>query len=139
MDGNSGGGKDQDATGYVSTAFDYPELCFGTTAEDRSVMYGEWTFMQFITDEFGDNAVRNLWDEIVNYDGFDALQHFFERYQTDIPTELARYRIKNLARDYQLAPLFHATVWLEEHDHRNGQLDVYRSRRAGAWRELLRL
>jgi len=107
------GGKDQDATGYVKTAFDYPELCLGTTAEDRSVMYGEWTFMQFLTDEFGDDAVRNLWDEIVSYDGFDALQHLLDRYQTNIPTEVARYRIKNLARDYKLAPLFHATVWLE--------------------------
>jgi hypothetical protein len=31
-----------------------------------------------------------------------------------VPELAARYRIKNLARDYKLAPLFNATVWLED-------------------------
>ena len=68
-------GKDQDATGYVSTAYQYPELCFGTTAQDDSIMYGEWPFMQMLTDDFGPNAVKELWQQIATYDGFDALQH----------------------------------------------------------------
>ncbi|MFN8451831.1 MAG: MXAN_6640 family putative metalloprotease [Anaerolineae bacterium] len=108
-----GAGKDQDATGYVATAFDYPELCLGTTAEDESIMYGEWTFMQFLTDEFGKEAVHDLWREIADYEGFDALDQLLSGYGTTIPHEVARYRIKNLARDYKLAPLFNATVWLE--------------------------
>ncbi len=106
-------GKDQDATGYVATAFDYPELCLGTTAENGSIMYGEWTFMQFLTDEFGKNAVLDLWRQLADYDGFDAMDHLFARYGTTVPHEVARYRVKNLARDYKLAPLFKATVWLE--------------------------
>jgi hypothetical protein len=109
----TGAGRDQDATGYVKTAFDYPELCFGTTAEDNSIMYGEWTFMQFLTDEFGDQAVHNLWHQIALYDGFDALEHFLNDNGTDVEQEVARYRLKNLARDYKLAPQFDATVWLE--------------------------
>lgn len=106
-------GKDQDATGYISTTFDYPELCLGTTAEDNSIMYGEWTFMQFLTDEFGKEAVHDLWRELADYEGFDALQQLLDRYGTTVAHEAARYRIKNLARDYKLAPLFDATVWLE--------------------------
>lgn len=106
-------GKDQDATGYVKTAFDYPELCFGTTAEDNSVMYGEWTFMQFLTDEFGDQAVISLWRELATYEGFDALDRFLNQNGSDVPREVARYRLNNLARNYKLAPLFDATVWLE--------------------------
>jgi hypothetical protein len=106
-------GKDQDATGYIATTFDYPELCLGTTAEDSSIMYGEWTFMQFLTDELGKDAVHDLWRELVDYEGFDALQQLFDEYGTTISHEAARYRIKNLARDYKLAPLFDATVWLE--------------------------
>lgn len=106
-------GRDQDATGYVKSAFDYPELCFGTTAEDNSVMYGEWTFMQFLTDEYGDQAVLNLWREIASYEGFDALERFLNTNGSDVPREVARYRLKNLARDYKLAPQFDATVWLE--------------------------
>ena len=106
-------GKQQDATGYVASAFQYPELCLGTTANDNSVMYGEWTFMQFITDEFGKDAVHELWNDIAFADGFDAVSQFFASHQTDIPHELARYRLKNLARDYKLAPMFKSTVWLE--------------------------
>jgi hypothetical protein len=106
-------GKDQDATGYVETAFGYPELCLGTTAEDNSIMYGEWTFMQFLTDEFGKEVVHDLWRELADYEGFDALESLFDRHSTTIPHEVAYYRIKNLARDYKLAPFFNATVWLE--------------------------
>ena len=40
-------------------------------------------------------------------------EHYLETVGTDVPHEVARYRIKNLARDYKLAPLFKATVWLE--------------------------
>jgi len=105
-------GKDQDATGYVETAYQYPELCFGTT-QDSSIMYGEWPFMELLTDDFGADAVMNLWKQIVNYEGFDALDHYLKTVGTDVPHELARYRIKNLARDYKLAPEFKATVWLE--------------------------
>ncbi|HVU13196.1 MAG TPA: MXAN_6640 family putative metalloprotease [Phototrophicaceae bacterium] len=106
-------GKDQDATGYVSEAFQYPELCLGTTAHDNADMYGEWPFMQFLTDEFGKNAVIDLWKQIADYDGFDAVEHYLESVGTDVPHEVARYRINNLARNYKLAPLFKATVWLE--------------------------
>ena len=108
-----GAGKDQDATGYVETAFQYPELCFGTTAEDGSIMYGEWTFMDFLTEHYGDDAVFMLWQAIVEYEGFDAVAHLLDGYGTDVPSFVARYRLNNLARDYRLAPLFNATVWLE--------------------------
>lgn len=108
-----GAGKDQDATGYVETAFQYPELCLGTTAEDGSVMYGEWTFMDFLTEQYGDDAVFKLWQAIADYEGFDAVSHLLESYDTDVPTFAAKYRLNNLARDYRLAPLFNVTVWIE--------------------------
>jgi hypothetical protein len=106
-------GKDQDATGYVETAYQYPEVCFGTDSTDNSIMYGEWPFLQLLTDDFGKDAVMNLWKQVADFEGFDALEHYLETVNTDVPHELARYRIKNLARDYKLAPEFKATVWLE--------------------------
>ncbi len=106
-------GKDQDATEYVSTALQYPELCLGTVAEDSSIMYGEWTFLQLLTDDFGADAALELWQQAADYEGFEALEKMLEAHGSSVPREAARYRIKNLARDYNLAPLFHATVWLE--------------------------
>lgn len=109
-------GEDQDATGYVEYAFNYPELCFGTTSDPGrgDLQYGEWTFIQALTDDYGSTAIQELWRNLGNYDGFEALTRTLEAFDTTIPQALAAYRIRNLARDYELAPLFNATVWLEE-------------------------
>jgi hypothetical protein len=76
-------------------------------------MYGEWTFMDFLTEQYGDDAVFKLWQEIANHEGFDAVDQLLEGYGTDVPSFVANYRLNNLARNYRLAPLFNATVWLE--------------------------
>lgn len=108
-------GDDQDATGYVEYAYGYPELCFGTTDDpgQGELQYGEWTFVQALTDDYGSTAILDLWRNLAQYDGFEALARTLEAFDTTIPEALAAYRIRNLARDYELAPLFNATVWLE--------------------------
>ena len=107
--------KDEDGTGYVSYTYEYPELCFGTETDpgDGQMMYGEWPFIQMLVDMYGDTAVRELWANIGKYEGFEALEHMLEPYSATLPFILASYRVKNLARDYVLAPEFGATVWLE--------------------------
>lgn len=107
--------KEEDATGYVEYNYQYPEICFGTTADpgDGQSQYGDWLFMQSLADAHGMEVVPKLWANIGEYEGFEALEKTLERYGDDIPTALARYRVQNLVRDYQLAPDFHATVWLE--------------------------
>lgn len=109
-------GKDQDATGYVSDAFQYPELCFGTVNDpgEGAVQYGEWPFLQLITDDLGPDAVLHYWDNIALADGWASLEQLLAPSGQTVPGFVARYRIKNLARDYNLAPLFDATVWLEK-------------------------
>ncbi|MFN8378916.1 MAG: MXAN_6640 family putative metalloprotease [Anaerolineae bacterium] len=108
-------GKDQDATGYVIDAFNYPELCFGTVNDPDSgaVQYGEWPFLQLMTDDLGPDAVLHYWENIAIYDGWESLAQTLAPSGETVPDFVARYRIKNLARDYSLAPLFDATVWLE--------------------------
>src|SRR5690606_6776029 len=107
--------KDEDGTGYVSYTFEYPELCFGTENDpgDGQMMYGEWLFIQMLVDMYGNDVLYELWANIGKYEGFEALEHTLDAYGATIPFVLANYRIKNLARDYALAPEFDATVWLE--------------------------
>ena len=107
--------KDEDATGYISYTYEYPELCLGTESDpgEGQLMYGDWTFMQTLIDLYGEDAVEELWSNIANYDSFDALQHTAEAYQSNVHSVVATFRLKNLARDYVLAPEFGATVWLE--------------------------
>lgn len=107
--------NNQDATGYVSLNYDYPELCFGTTAapDDGQLPYGDWLFIQSLVDVHGDGVVQDLWDAIATYEGFEALEETLADYGETIQQALVRYRVQNLARDYALAPEFGATVWLE--------------------------
>ncbi len=107
--------KDQDATGYISYNYDYPELCFGTIADpdEGMLQYGEWLFIQSLVDVHGDDVVQNLWDAVADYEGFEVLEETLENYDDTIQQAFARYRVQTLVRDYELAPEFEATVWLE--------------------------
>lgn len=108
-------GKEQDGTRYVAYAYQYPELCFGTDNDPGSgqLMYGEWPFVQMLADDYGTDAVVSLWRHLAALDGFAALEATLAEHGASIPGTVARYRLKNLAREYALAPLFNATVWRE--------------------------
>ncbi len=107
--------KEEDATGYVEYNYEYPELCFGTTADpgDGQLQYGDWLFMQSLSDVHGMEIVPKLWANIGEYEGFAALEQTLARYDDDVVSALARYRVQNLVRDYELAAEFRSTVWLE--------------------------
>lgn len=107
--------KDQDATGYISYTYEYPELCLGTENDpgEGQLMYGDFTFIQTLVDMYGEGAVVELWNNIATADSFDALENMLAPYNVDVPTVVANFRLKNLARDYELAPEFGATVWME--------------------------
>jgi hypothetical protein len=117
--------EDQDATGYVEFAHLYPELCFGTMddPEQGLLQYGEWTFIQVLVDLFGSDAVLDLWRNTVEYDNWDVIEQTVAPYGFDLPGLLAHYRLKNLARDYELAPLFNSTVYLEGRIRGSGEYE----------------
>lgn len=111
-------GEDEDATGYVQTLFDYPELCFGTQAVDDPtggiMMYGLWLFMQNLTDTHGDQIMFDLWTNIALYDNWEPLERTLNAYDDTIPGAVQRFHLTNLVRDYRLTPSFEAeTVWVE--------------------------
>ncbi len=107
---------DEDATGYVEYAYQYPELCFGTIddPEQGSLQYGEWTFLQFMADAYGMSSIQAYWRNIGKFEGFEALEQTLASYGSNVPESIGLYRTKNLAREYRFAPAFNATVWLEE-------------------------
>ncbi|MCS7071092.1 MAG: PPC domain-containing protein, partial [Anaerolinea sp.] len=108
-------GKDEDATGYVDVSYAYPEVCFGTSSdpEGGAIRYGDWTFIEMLSLDYGMNAVQELWRYIVDYDHLEALDAFARARGEAMADIVARWRMRNLARDYLLAPRFNATVWLE--------------------------
>jgi len=108
-------GKDEDATGYVDVSYSYPEVCFGTSSdpEGGAIRYGDWTFIEMLSLDYGMNSIQELWRHIANYDNLEALDAFSRARGEEMADIVARWRLRNLARDYVLAPRFNATVWLE--------------------------
>ena len=110
---------DQDASGYVNSVFTYPEICLGAQgAADPTggtLMYGSWLFIQTLADAYGSQSVQELWRNIADYEGWEALNRTVANYGDTIETVAQRYHLQNLVRDYELAPIFEesVTVWSE--------------------------
>jgi hypothetical protein len=115
-------GADEEASFYVEYNYTYPEICFGTLTdpEQGSLQYGDWPFMQMMSDQFGIDSVRQYWEFIAQYDGWESLEQFSAARGLTVPDLIEAYRLKNLARDYALAPEFNATVYLENTITDNG-------------------
>ncbi len=104
-------GDNQQATIYVSELFQTPEVCLGSA--EGGLAYGTYLFIQSLVDAYGEGVVLELWQNIAQVEGFEALTITLEAYGEDIPTAVSRYALQNLVRAYPLADLFGVTVWLE--------------------------
>ncbi len=111
-------GADQDATDYVATDFAAPELCWTTTAQGHD--YAQWTLLQSLADSYGEGVVVRLWENSVQYDGFETMSQTLAGVGTTIPDALQRWRVQNFARAYAVASKFTRTVRLNGAISRNG-------------------
>jgi len=111
-------GDDQDATDYVETDYGQPQLCWTTATPGFN--YAQWTLLQSMADQYGNDIVRRLWENAAAYDGFETMTRTLDGVGTNIPDVLRRWRVQNYARDYDLAPRFTRTVALEGTISRSG-------------------
>ncbi len=115
--------EDESASIYIDDLYDFPEICFGTETGPLQGLnrYGDWLFIQSLVDYHGEDIVREIWTNIADFEGFAALEKTLEQRGDTVPEALARYRVQNLARDYDLAPLFGNTVWIENRIEAEGR------------------
>jgi len=106
-------GDEQDATGYVVDSYAYPEVCFATRDYDGQHAYGDWTFIQSLADVHGEQFIPQVWSTAIDYDDLEILEQALAAADDSFENAVARWRVQTFARDYDLAPLFNATVWLE--------------------------
>lgn len=112
-------GTDQDATDYVAHDLASPEVCW--TTRSRGFDYAQWTLLQSLADQYGERFIVHIWETSVRYDGFETMSQALASVGTTIPAALERWRIQNFALDYQLAPLFNASVKSAGAITRNGR------------------
>ncbi|MCX7359651.1 MAG: DVUA0089 family protein [Alphaproteobacteria bacterium] len=101
-------GADQDATDYVELDYASPGTCWTTTQPGFN--YSQWTLLQSLADVYGERFIVRIWENAVQYDGFETMSRSLESVGTTIPEALKRWRVQNFARDYELAPHFTRTV-----------------------------
>lgn len=112
-------GADQDATDYVETDFETPQLCWTTSSRRHN--YAQWTLLQSLADVHGERFIVRIWENSVRYDGFETLSRTLASVNTTIPDAIRRWRIQNFARDYDLAPRFPRSVALAGAIARDGE------------------
>ncbi|WP_300526833.1 DUF6055 domain-containing protein [Maricaulis sp.] len=103
-------GHHQDATDYVETDYQRPDLCWTTT--QGGFDYSQWTLLQSLADVHGERIVVRIWENAVDHDGFDTMAVTLGEVDTTIPDALRRWRAQNFAMAYELAPLFDRPVAL---------------------------
>ena len=101
-------GVDQDATDYVEVDYASPGTCW--TTNQPGFNYSQWTLLQSLADVYGERFIVRIWENAVEYDGFETMSRALESVGTSIPEALKRWRVQNFARDYDLAPRFTRTV-----------------------------
>ncbi|MBN1963670.1 MAG: hypothetical protein JW910_03420 [Anaerolineae bacterium] len=107
---------EEDATPYIVDLFDLPDLCVGSTPDDPyygTRIYAEWLIIDSIAQDYGTEAIQQLWQLIGEYDGMENFYEFAAALGTTPQEIMTRVAIRNLLRDYALGDRFEATVHIE--------------------------
>ena len=98
---------------YLPDIFYTPEICLGASSayEAQDLSYGRWLLLYTLADRFGEKSIKELWQNVAEYDGYESLDRMLASYDSSIPDALANYHARTLARDFPFAGDFNDTVW----------------------------
>ncbi len=104
---------DEAASPYISTRFEYTDVCIGANTEDSLLVYADWMAIDTLAREYGPESVQLMWDYVANVEGMAALFGLLEELGTTPQAFIEQYAIRNLLLDYDQAPRFARQVYLE--------------------------
>lgn len=91
--------------------FEQPEACFTIEEEEpRNITIGRWTFLQSLADQFGDEVVVSLWENLADDDGLVAVEKTLAPFDISMADSFARWRAQNYARAYPFSLSFASVV-----------------------------
>ncbi|MEM7347393.1 MAG: hypothetical protein AAF485_24405, partial [Chloroflexota bacterium] len=90
------------------------QLAYGgeTRIEDDGHWYGLWIFLRYISEHHGHNAVRAIWEQTVNLDGYDAVEAALAGAGTNLTDIYQGYTVALLTRNFEEGAAY-PTVRLE--------------------------
>ena len=102
---------------FLEASFKSPDSCqidYGGAkrVEDQGNWYAHWIFLRFLSDRFGEEVVRTIWEEAIYRDGYEALDTTLRRYGTSFDVQFQEFTVALLLRDFEF-DLDYPTVRLE--------------------------
>jgi hypothetical protein len=86
-----------DSQSYLPDILDHPEVCRAAKAG----WYGSWLFMQHISEQYGAQTVRTIWEHSGQVDGDQAIDQTLTPLHSSLVAESQDFAIANLLRAYR--------------------------------------
>ena len=91
---------------YLYAVFKSPDSCQLAEGGDERVedtyhWYGLWLFMRYLSERYNHDAVRQLWESIIEHDGYAAWDSLLESKGTTFEAFFRDYSVALLTRDFQ--------------------------------------
>ncbi len=107
----------KDSNFHLKAAFKAPDTClldYGgrDRIESAGHWYALWLFLRYISETYGEATIRELWDQLILLDGYDAFEAVLEPKGTTFEDVFRGYTVALLLRDFDFE-LDYPTVRLE--------------------------
>lgn len=107
----------RDVPMYLTAAFKSTDTCLlayggDERQEDRLHWYSRWLFLRYLSEQYGPEIIREIWEQAVREDGYETLEAALAEYGTDLDTEIRGYEVALLLRAFEF-DLDYPTVRLE--------------------------
>ncbi len=93
----------RDVITAVAKAPDTCQLAEGgqERVEDDLHWYGQWVFLRYISEQYGQDAIRALWENAIEFDGYKAFDETLASLGTDLETVFKDFSVAMLTRDFE--------------------------------------
>src|SRR5258706_4336910 len=85
-----------DSISYLPDLLDNPDIC----RTSKQTWYAEWLFMEFLSEKYGRDIVRSIWEETRQADGYAAIDQALKPYGSTHIQESRELAAANLLRSY---------------------------------------
>ncbi|MBN1265598.1 MAG: hypothetical protein JXA25_08905 [Anaerolineales bacterium] len=84
------------------------QLAVGGTerVEDDGHWYGEWIYIRYLSEHFGANLIRSIWEQAVPHNGYDAIEAALQTVGTSLEETLRGFSVALLTRDFEEGSTF---------------------------------
>jgi hypothetical protein len=107
----------KDSEFHLDAAFKSPDTCllaYGgyDRVESAGHWYALWVFLRYLSERLGVTVVRDIWQQTIDFDGFEAFDMALDEYGTTFEEVYRDYAIALLLRNFEFE-LDYPTVRLE--------------------------